>query len=469
MSGLTGYQFNRFERGHCARWSISVRASEKALFIGAQYEGVTVMSPMFERTRFITSMPHKSPRLHLRVALVSLLGMTSIVTAGPIKSVGSITFIDANTVAVADWRGGEIHALQLPQIANGEAKTFNLKDVSAPIARALHARSDQLRFEGMAFRPHAELAYITLSVDRGSGVPSPAMVSVDPSGTVNVIDLAKTSQTSVDISNPPSADKRLWRDIPGAAYTVTDMVFYNGKLYVAGLSNASFASTLRVYDFPFNGSGTSTSIEMYHAVHNQLETRAPIRKMVILNLNGEPTLVAAYTCTPLVTIPLKDLKDGAHIVGKTIAELGWGSAPVDMVTFDAGKGPMVLLANSHKSADLMSAASLADAASKPGINTPITWPSDPLKGLKSTYIPMDDVAQLGSQDDNFLAALRRNQESGVMELVSIRKGAFLRLSDFINEYDFADFKYGPHDPWIGTHHLLRTDEGYPDLAERAKP
>jgi len=40
------------------------------------------------------------------------------------------------------------------------------------------------------------------------------------------------------------------------------------------------------------------------------------------------------------------------VVGKTIAELGWGSASVDMVTFGAGQGPVMLLTNSHKSADL---------------------------------------------------------------------------------------------------------------------
>jgi hypothetical protein len=94
---------------------------------------------------------------------------------------------------------------------------------------------------------------------------------------------------------------------------------------------------------------------MYHAVHNQIEARAPIRKMAILDPNGELTLLATYTCTPLVTIPLKDLKDGAHVVGKTIGEMGWGSNPVDVVTFDTDKGPMILLTNSHKSADLMSA------------------------------------------------------------------------------------------------------------------
>jgi hypothetical protein len=292
-------------------------------------------------------------------------------------------------------------------------------------------------------------------------------VSIDATGKVTVINLAKTPRTSVELKNAPSAEKRLWRDVPEASYTVTDMVFYEGKLYVAGLSNASFASSLRIFDFPFTGTSTITSVEMYHAVHNQMETRAPIRKMVIVTLNGEPTLVAAYTCTPLVTIPLKDLKDGAHIVGKTIAELGWGSAPVDMVTFDAGQGPMVLLTNSHKSADLMSVSAIAEASARPGLSTPIKVPTEPLEGLRSTYIPISGVAHLGSQNKDFLAVLRADERSGAMELLSIRKGAFLRLSDFINEYDFADFKYGPNDPWVGTHHMLRTDEGYSDMAARA--
>ena len=407
-------------------------------------------------------------RLHLRaVAGLALGTVVSVAIAGPVRSVGAMTFADADTVVIADWRAGEIHAVQLPPAVNATAKPFNLKNVSTPIARALGTQPDKLRFEDMAFRPGAELAYITVSVDRGAGVPAPALVSVDAAGKVAVVDLAKARRTSAEIKSRPAADKRLWRDVPEATLTVTDLVVHDGKLYVAGLSNASFASTLRVYDFPFTGAATATSVEMYHPVHNQLETRAPIRKMVIVSLNGEPSLVAAFTCTPLVTIALKDLKDGAHVTAKTIAELGWGSAPVDMVTFDAGQGPMVLLTNSHKSADLMAVSAIAEAAAQPGLSTPIKWPSEPLLGLKSTFIPMSGIAQLGNQNKDFLGALRRDEASGAMELVSMRKGAFLRLSDFVNEYDFADFKYGPSDGFRGVHQMLRTDEGYPDLAKRA--
>lgn len=406
-----------------------------------------------------------------RAAVGAALAMLACAAlAGPVRSVGTMTFVDANTVVVADWRGDELHALRLPPVAEvADATPFNLKNVSAPIARALHTSADKLRFKSMAFRPGAELAYVGISVERDGAAPVPALVSVDPAGKVKVIDLSKTPQTSVTVANPPAADKRIWRDIPEASFTVTDMVAHDGKLYVAGLSSASFASTLRVYDFPFTGGASSTtSIEMYHAVHDQVETRAPIRKMAIIDVDGEATLLAAYTCTPLVTIPLKDLKNGAHIVGKTIGEMGWGSNPVGMLTFDAGKGPMVLLANSHKSADLMSVASIAEAAAKPGITTPIKVPDAPLEGIKSTYVPISGVAALGAQDAQFIGALRRNAESGDMELVSIRKGALLRLSDFVNEYDFDDYHYRTGDPAIGAHRTLRTDEGYPDLAARAK-
>lgn len=388
--------------------------------------------------------------------------------AGAIKSVGAMTFANADTLVVADWRGGELHALQLPPVAPSASRPFNLKHLSGALAGALRTSVEHLHIADLALRPGAELAYLSLSIEEEGGISRPALVAVSPEGKVIVIDLGKTRYTSIELKDRPEG-KKLWRNLPEESLTVTDVVYAQGRLYVAGLSNARFASTLRVYDFPFSGKATATSVEMYHAVHNQMETRAPIRKMAVVTLNGEPSLVAAYTCTPLVTIPLKDLKDGAHVTGKTIAELGWGSAPVDMVTFDSGEGPVVLLVNSHKSADLMAVSAIAAAAAQPGLSTPVKVPTEPLLGLRSVSLPLAGVVQLSDQDKDFLCALRRDAISGGVELVSVRKGAFLRLSDFVNEFDFADFSYGPQDTWRGVHHTLRTDEGYPELAQRAAP
>jgi hypothetical protein len=320
----------------------------------------------------------------------------------------------------------------------------------------------------MAFRPGTETAYIALSVDRGAA-STPAVVAVDGQGRVSVVHLDKLAQTTAHIADGPAADKKFWRDIPESTLTVTDLAYHDGKLYVAGLGNGNFASTLRIYDFPFDDKATATTVEMYHPVHDQLETRAPIRKMAVVTLDGEPSLVAAYTCTPLVVMPLKSLVDGAHVKGTTIAELGWGSAPVGMVTFDTPQGAQLLLANSAKSADLMPLSAIAAAAKQPSLSTPIQVPASPLEGLKATYLPLTGLAQVSLQDPQFIGALRRQPATGAMQLVSFRVGAFLRVSDFVNEYDFDDFRYRDGDPFRSAHVVMRTDEGYPELAKRAQP
>jgi hypothetical protein len=115
---------------------------------------------------------HKIGTTILCFALVfALNAVASIANAGPVLSVGQMTFADSDTVIIADWRAGEIHALHLPPVGGVIAKPFNLMNVSQPIAHALHTHPENLRFEDMAFRPGTELAYITISVDRGGSVP----------------------------------------------------------------------------------------------------------------------------------------------------------------------------------------------------------------------------------------------------------------------------------------------------------
>jgi hypothetical protein len=264
-------------------------------------------------TRFVSA---------LAFAFVAALALGTAHAREPIRSAGKLTFADAGTLLVADWQGARIHALQLPVPLAALGKPFNLKDVQGPIAKALHVNAQSLRFEDMAAQPKSERVYVSLSIIDGRRAPRPALVSVDADGRVNVIDLKKINASSVAIDDEPSPDLVFWRDVPAQSLAVTDMTLYEHKLYVAGLSNRSFSSTLRVYDYPFGGRAKVTTVEMYHPVHNQIETRAPIRTMRVVQINGVPTLVAAFTCTPLVAIPLAELIDGAHIAAKTIAELG---------------------------------------------------------------------------------------------------------------------------------------------------
>jgi hypothetical protein len=56
--------------------------------------------------------------------------------------------------------------------------------------------------------------------------------------------------------------------------------------------------------------------------------------MTVMDVDGVSTVVAAYTCTPVVTMPVSDLRDGAEVTGRTIAELGYGNTPLEVLDFE---------------------------------------------------------------------------------------------------------------------------------------
>lgn len=401
-------------------------------------------------------MARTTQRLQWIVLSLPLLALQA--HGAELQSAAKLAFDDAGTLYIADWKAARVYAVKAPPTALAPAVPFNLRDVQKNIAKALGVKDSVLRFDDLVVQPGTGLAYV--SVTAGAKV---AVVSIDAAGAVRRLPTAGL-KSFVTIQDPPAANKFFWRHLPAPALTVTDMKYNAGKLYLAGLSNRDFASTLRVFDTPFNGKARTATVEMYHPVHNQIETRAPIRAMSFVEVDGVPSMVAAYTCTPLVLIPLKQIEDGAHIVGKTIGEMGWGSAPVGMVSYKLGDQQMVLLANSSRSADLMSVADIARQAQQPGLRTPISVPDQPYAGVKATMAPMSAVTRFDNLDDKLLLALRRDGPSGAMQLVSIPKGAYLRLSDFVNEYDFSDYVYPPTDKFRELHKYGRRIEGYPELA-----
>jgi len=58
---------------------------------------------------------------------------------------------------------------------------------------------------------------------------------------------------------------------------ITDLVYHDGKLFIAGLCNEEFSSTLRVTPFPLQDDESATSLEIYHTAHQRYETNAQIR------------------------------------------------------------------------------------------------------------------------------------------------------------------------------------------------
>src|SRR5439155_26701410 len=106
--------------------------------------------------------------------------------------------------------------------------------------------------------------------------------------------------------------------------------------------------TLRSIPFPFKDADKGASVEIYHGAHGKFETQSPVRTFVAYDIDGETNLLAAYTCTPLVKIPVAELKPGAHVKGTTVAELGNRNRPLDMVVFKKDGKDYILMANSSR-------------------------------------------------------------------------------------------------------------------------
>jgi hypothetical protein len=387
--------------------------------------------------------------------------------AGAVQSVSAMTFAPDGRLVVADWRAGALHALELPAAPAGEAGPFNTKRLEAALGAADGARARATAVAWDAARRRAVVAF-----DAGRGPDAPARLAlVTRDGAATVLDPSALVAASQPLDDAPP-EAAVWRETPVRTLTVTDLKAHGGEILVAGVANSDFASTLRRVPYPFDGRAAAARVEMYHAVHNQIETRAPIRAMAPVALDGVDHLLAAYTCTPLVTAPMAALADGAAVRATTIAELGFGNTPLSITPFEIAhqgqRSAWVIVANAAKAADLIPLPAIAEAAKGPGLTTPVKAPFEPLAGVRALQVPITNLVGLVDQDPAFLLALRREPQSGALELVSYRKGAFFRLSDFVNEYDMPGYDYPAGDAFQQDyirpfHAMMRTEEGYADL------
>lgn len=374
-----------------------------------------------------------------------------------------MTFGPNNVLFVGDSKSAAVYAFETEAKELKDPTPYNFFGVDKKMADKLGANPSDLLIQDMKVHPVSQEAYI--SFKRGHGPNDKSFIAiVNPKDLdVRFFNVKKAKQSKTSVMAPATGVANRWTDIPASTLNITDMDFHKGNLYVAGLTNGEFASTMRIIPFPFNKKQSKVgSIEMYHAVHTQMETRAPIRAMLFEELNGVETLVAAYTCTPLVTIPASDLKDSNNVKAKTIAELGYGNVPIDMVTFvaqelDGSYDKKLLITNKYRSASLISIKDLAKANQGEGLSGFSRGP----EGVEIFPVPLSGVMHIDDQNEMMLLVLRRNMDTGTVDLLSKLKGSYFRLSDFVNEYDFADYEYTEGGKiWKDYHQMARPLEGF---------
>src|SRR5580658_193430 len=263
-------------------------------------------------------------------------------SAGPLLSAGAMTFGPDNVLFVGDIAGSAVHAFALretdltPQtgVELGNFHNFEgvdlVRSLDVKLAALLGTTYDNIVINDMVV--HQPTKQILFSVERGRGPDViPAIVKVNH-GQLELLKFDGVPVTKVSLPNEPDKNARLEFE-PQVVYAITDVKYYNGEVFVTGISNQRFASTLHRIPYPFSAQMATCSVEIWHPVHGEFETRAPIIRQLIREVQGQPYLLAVYGCTPLVRFPLASLKDGAHVHGDVIGELGYGSNPLDMLTY----------------------------------------------------------------------------------------------------------------------------------------
>jgi hypothetical protein len=276
-------------------------------------------------------------------AAASAGGAGSTRSAGPLKSAGVLAFGSDNVLFVGDITGAEVHAFALREkdvtsqsgVVLGNFQNFEGQDLvrglDQKLAALLGTTYDKVVVNDMVV--HQPSQQIFISVERGHGTDAvPAIVKVNH-GDLEVLELDGIPHSQVAIPNEP--DQRAMLEFePQRRYAITDVKYYKGEIFVTGISNQRFASTLYRIPYPFSAQSAACTVEIWHPTHGEFETRAPIIRQLIREVHGEPFLFGVYGCTPLVRFPLGALKDGAHVRGDTIGELGYGSNPIDMLTYE---------------------------------------------------------------------------------------------------------------------------------------
>jgi hypothetical protein len=274
-----------------------------------------------------------------------------------LKSAGPLAFGPEGILFIGDSIGGAVVAVHTRDtVSTLGAPNIDVKDIDHKIAAALGIDVDNILLHDIKVNPLSK--YVYLSVSRGRGLDAiPLILRMDAAGKFTEFSLENVAYSTASLPNPPVSNPKADYRNPRLE-TITQLAFVDGKVIVAGLSNEEFSSNLRTIPFPFGAVNKGSSVEIYHGSHGEYETQAPVRTFIPWTIGKKRYIVAAYTCTPLVLIPVDALKPGAKVTGTTIAELGMGNRPLDMIAYRKENHDFILMANSYRGVLKLSAENL---------------------------------------------------------------------------------------------------------------
>ena len=351
-----------------------------------------------------------------------------------IKSGGPMAFGPDGILFMGDTQGAAVFAIDLnDRVTDTVTKPLEIIGIDKKLAAMLGTTPDGILINDLAVNPISQTIY--LSVSRRSGrlgfdpIPiypvsrliaadsSPVLIKVTRTNTLEEVPLDRVMFSKTMLSNPFKPDAKiesLWGESQWQL-TITHLAYVDGQLFVAGLSNEEFSSTLRRLTFPFKQGGEETTgLEIFHAAHERYETRAPIDTFLPLNIKGKPVVLAAYGCSPLALFPLDEMKQKKQMRGTTIAELGAGNQPIDMISFKREGRQYILISNTNRSMMRINAEDIERAQA---ITTPVKE-SNQTAGVKYVPVAGTGVIQLDKLNDQFVVIINRDLQTGGLNLRS---------------------------------------------------
>lgn len=324
-----------------------------------------------------------------------------------IKSVSQLAFGPDGILFVADSKSAAVFAIATGDTKAGAGAVPKIDGLNQKVAALLGASADQILIHDLAVNPVSRNAYLAVSRGRGPDA-APVLVRVNPAGKFDAVALDSVKFSKAELPDAPVdgvvGDAK--RQSNPRQEAITDIAFFEDRVLIAGLSNEEFASTLRAIPFPFKTVPNGTSVEIYHGAHGRFETRSPVRTFVPFNVGNQPSLLAAYTCTPLVQFPIHELKPGAKIKGKTIAELGNRNRPLDMITYQKGGKDWLLIANSSRGVMKVTTDKIETAEN---IASPVIGGGTRGQSYE-TIAEWTGIEQLDRLDDKLAVVIRRSAE-----------------------------------------------------------
>lgn len=314
-------------------------------------------------------------KLFRRLGLVATLAVAASASASAadiyklpvgspeLKSAGPLAFGPEGILLIGDTKAAAIVAIQTGDKGGApSAAQYDVPDLPGKVAKALGAEKAQIN--DLAVNPETGNIYVSVMAK------GPQIVKLTPNGEITAVSLKDVGFSRVELPNAP--EDKITGEGPRARNqrdsSITDLAWVNGQVIASGSIAGSGSSGVRALNFPFGDKNATSNLEIYHAAHAKTEDYAVIRTFVPFNINGEPSVLAGFTCTPLVKFSVSEIAGSDKIKGTTVAELGNRNQPLDMIAYKQDGKDFLLLANSARGVMKISTANIER---KDGLTQPV--------------------------------------------------------------------------------------------------